>query len=394
MTFALNRRSLLALGAGVAGSLVLPGAVRAVTTTAAGQVPLPAPTGPYRIGTTALRLVDRSRRDPWVPSVPYRELMISLWYPTTADGHEPARYMGRRAAAHFDEVLAPIIPGYPAGLMNWAGTPTHAGLAAPIAARRGGWPVVLHGPGGGNPRTLGTVLVEELASHGYVVVSMDHTYEASEVEFPDGRLAVDRRPEGTTRGACTEVRVADARFVLDTIAARFGAALDLRRTGMFGFSAGGFAAAQTMLADRRIRAGVNLDGRLLADDEPPVHGEVVRRGLDRPFLQIATSGPDTGADGSWDAFRANQRGWYRQLRLRDSRHLSLCDYQLSIPAIATALGAPAEAVAEVVGTIDPARSIAAQRACVVAMFDRHLRGRPAPLLDAPQTSFPEIAVVD
>jgi hypothetical protein len=38
---------------------------------------LPVPSGPYAVGTVTARLVDRSRHDPWTPSQPYRELMVS-----------------------------------------------------------------------------------------------------------------------------------------------------------------------------------------------------------------------------------------------------------------------------------------------------------------------------
>src|SRR3954469_24231135 len=56
----------------------------APTATGAAQAlrpTLPRPTGHDRIGVVPLHLVDRSRSDPWVPSHPVRELMVSLWYP-------------------------------------------------------------------------------------------------------------------------------------------------------------------------------------------------------------------------------------------------------------------------------------------------------------------------
>src|SRR6266700_4095769 len=48
------------------------------------QLTLPAPTGPLRLGTTPLHLIDTSRPDPWVPTIPFRELMIQIWYPAHA----------------------------------------------------------------------------------------------------------------------------------------------------------------------------------------------------------------------------------------------------------------------------------------------------------------------
>ena len=52
--------------------------------------------------------------------------------------------------------------------------------------RAGGWPVVLFSTGYGIERQLYTGLVEDLASHGYVVVAIDHPHDANIVSFPDG----------------------------------------------------------------------------------------------------------------------------------------------------------------------------------------------------------------
>jgi predicted dienelactone hydrolase len=404
-----TRRGLLGGGLAVAAAGLLPATAAAAAPSTRVRIPLPAPTGRHRIGTTALHLIDHSRPDPWVPSAPYRELMISIWYPARPSLHPLAAYMAPGAAAHYDQVLAGPIEKYRLGVVDWAGTPTHARLHAPAVDGDGGRPVVLYGPGGGNPRTLGTALVEELAGHGYVVVAIDHTYEASEVEFPDGRVALDRRPDDHTRGQCAAVRVADTRFVLDTLAALaaghspdaggrplppgLGGSLDLTRIGMVGYSAGGFAAAETMLVDHRIAAGVNLDGRLLDDDDPVVLGRVAELGLDRPFLQVATPGHTRDSDVSWAAFWTHQRGWRRELRLERSTHLSLCDLQVAIPALADVMGLTRDEITAAVGSVDPVRSVTAQRAYLTAFFDRHLRGRPGTLLDRPSPRFPEITFV-
>lgn len=72
------------------------------------QLTLPAATGPWRTGTASLHLIDRSRRDPWTSPASPRELMISLWYPTS-DTHgcrrapwlsPAATGMYRRQAGH------------------------------------------------------------------------------------------------------------------------------------------------------------------------------------------------------------------------------------------------------------------------------------------------------
>ena len=74
-----RRRVLSAALAIATGLTLLPQPASAATT---GTLSLPAPTGPYRVGATALDLKDTSRADPWVPTDPARELMVTLWYPT------------------------------------------------------------------------------------------------------------------------------------------------------------------------------------------------------------------------------------------------------------------------------------------------------------------------
>jgi hypothetical protein len=63
-------------------------------------------------------------------------------------------------------------------------------VGAPVDRRHDPYPVVLYSPGGSSDAALGTGLVEDLVSHGYVVVAMDDTNESPEVEFPGGRLVV------------------------------------------------------------------------------------------------------------------------------------------------------------------------------------------------------------
>ncbi|MBS2531685.1 hypothetical protein KGQ20_02755 [Catenulispora sp. NF23] len=64
------------------------------------RLTLPAPTGPHPVGKTVLHLVDPTRREPWVPTHPVRELMVSIWYPATqdADRFPAAPYMPRPPA--------------------------------------------------------------------------------------------------------------------------------------------------------------------------------------------------------------------------------------------------------------------------------------------------------
>jgi dienelactone hydrolase len=264
---------------------------------------LPGPTGPYPVGTTSLHLIDLSRPNPWTGYPPYRELMVSVWYPAQDTRRYPrAPQMLAGAAAHFGSAAgaAAQLYGVPAGTVDWAATLTSGHTNAP-AAGGGPFPVVLYSPGTGEDRTWGTTLVQDLASRGYVVVTVDPTYDASEVEFPGGRVVdgvlntqlQQAQKDGTLAALAkkiVDVRVADSRFVLNDLTALahgghpsraalpagLARRLDLGRIGMIGVSAGGFTAAQAMAEDPRIRAGIDLDG---ATDSPIIPGSTPAAGV-------------------------------------------------------------------------------------------------------------------
>lgn len=366
------------------------------------RLSLPAPTGPYAIGTATVRLVDRSRHDPWMTSQAYRELMVSVFYPARdATPYPVAPQMSPGAAKHFDASLAtPVHQGWgiPAGRADWAATLTHAHLNAP--PRPGRHPVVLYSPGLGDPRTLGTTLTEDLASRGYVVVMVDHTYDASEVEFPGGRVEPFALPlDGDLLATLKKVlsaRVADTRFVLDElVAGRLGVTPDPARIGMFGQSAGGFTALQAMHDDPRIRAAADLDGTVGFDqgDGGPGLSPLAEDGLRRPFLLMGGQASDHHTVRSWEALWSNSTGWRRDLHLRGAGHAGYTDLESLVPQLVKAAVLPAPAAQEDTGWIDPARAVAGERAYLAAFFDRFLRGRDDGLLDRPSQRYPEVTFV-
>ncbi|MGW2816255.1 alpha/beta hydrolase family protein [Streptomyces sp. NPDC001415] len=379
---------------------------------ALARMSLPAPTGAYPVGTTSLHLTDRGRPDPWVGSQPYRELMVSVRYPAqNVAGHPRAPQMLPGEAAGFDALNN--LTDIPKGRADWAATRSHAYTEAPVARHSPrGFPVVLYSPGVGDPRTLGTTLCDELASRGYVVVMIDHTYDASAVEFPGGRVEKTVLPEEFGKAdkagkaqvtallkKTLAVRVADTRFVLDQLGqlpGRLRGALDLDAVGMFGQSAGGFTAAQTMHDDPRIKAAANLDGVMgytQRDDDPANPSSVGTDGVDRPLLLMGKEGNNHHTVASWGAVWQHSKGWLRDLTLTGSEHASYTDMQSEIPQLARPLGLSAQTVAANIGTVEPKRSVASQEACTAAFFDRWLRGQDRHLLDGPSARLPEVRFV-
>lgn len=384
------------------------------------KINVPAPSGPNRIGTIELHLVDQARKDASAPGGK-RELMVSLWYParSRAEG-PPAKYMPPKTADVVSRQLAKAFFGLNDPIFDFAGSDTQARAGVPAQAGR--HPVVLFSPGYPQSRFHNTALVEELASRGYIVVTMDHTHEGP-VEFPDGRFVPGTdvlNPTAQQTEPVIAARVLDTKFVLDQVTllayglnpdaerrklpAGLRQAIDIRNVGMAGFSAGGHTAGLAMAIDRRIKAGVDLDGTLSYDMQNGPLSPVSQYGLDRPFLLFGSDGSQRTNPGnldsydlSWASFWSHQKGWKLNLQLPGSSHLGFSDYQFFFYDVFYGLtndeAGAIQVQANVSGITDRHRMLLAQRTYLAAFFDQWLRGVPQPLLEKDSASYPEVQIV-
>ncbi|MFH8614045.1 alpha/beta hydrolase [Streptomyces sp. NPDC017979] len=374
-----GRRAVISASAGLAGTVLLTGGAvprakalppdRPAPSAAPPVVPtLPKPLGPHTVGVVDLHLVDRSRRDPLRFAVPERELMVSVHYPArrVPDDAPAAPQMTPAAARSFAE-LAPVVhPELPGAGVDWAAVTTHAHPGAEPWGRRR--PVLLYSPGVREPRTLGTHLAQDLASRGWVVVSVDHPGDASEVDFPGAtqyrhttlvttELRGEPRQDPDLYRALISARVADVRFVLDCLQRLadgkdvdgvgpplpkgLPAVFDLRRVAAYGHCAGGTAVSQALYEDRRIRAAVNMEGYLDVPDGPGRPGRplpVARHGTDRPLDLLATDGyaGRTELERSWAPLLARSGDRVGRLRIAGSNHWIFSDYLTVAPQLVRA----------------------------------------------------------
>jgi len=327
-------------------------------------------------------LKDVSRPDPWAAGVNARELMVSLWYPAASDGPR-ARYM--TPAESRLQLTGRGITGVPPDALSTVRT--NAVSDATPAGRKGSLPLVVLSPGFTNPRNTLTGLAEDLASHDYVVAGIDHTYESLATAFPDGRVTTCLAREAPRRGQAfwekvVTGRAADVSFVLGELTGAHPAGpgaglIDPSRIAMAGHSAGGAAAIAAMLADSRIRAGIDMDGATAARIPPS--------GLSRPFLFLGKQANYTpGGEGpvtTWERDWQLLTGWKRWLLVTGAVHASFTDLALLADQTGIDLGAGLPGV----------RSLDITRAYVRAFFDQHLRSSPQALLDQPSPRYPEVA---
>ncbi|WEF35128.1 alpha/beta fold hydrolase [Pseudoduganella chitinolytica] len=336
---------------------------------------LPAPHGPYAVGTQVFRWVDATRPEPATRAPgDRRNLVVQAWYPA-------AHGAGGVHAAYIDGLgrLPDAVAGMPgAVLAHYDRIDTHGIQRAPVAADRRTWPVVLFSPGYGASRAFYTTLVSDLASRGFVVLAVDHPFEASVTQLADGRLATpverfaandpDRLDYMRQR---LEVRTADLRAVLDRLAHPDGLGslagrLDLARIAAVGHSFGGAASVAIASTDERVRAAVNLDGTL--------YGTLAERQLDRPFLLIESDRGETRhsalyLQGNRRLIAHLQSAGFRY-QIAQANHYSFTDVPLLLSPPARWL------LAKVMGGArGPAETVHAS----VDLLAAFLQGRPADL---------------
>jgi dienelactone hydrolase len=364
-----------------ATSVILVSGVRSTPPDPATRVPirslrLPVPTGPASVGTRSLMLVDHSRVDPFDPRHRHRRLMIQVWYPALPRGLRAA-YLAPGVARIF--AVEHRLPA-----ATFMQVRTNAYKDARPLEHPGGYPTVVFSPGYRVPHALYTTLLEDLASQGFVVIALDHTYETDAVQFPDGELvrrSLPADPGRQGRPASYRLllriigqRVADVQFLKRSLPAldqRVGQIIDRSRVGVFGHSLGGLTAAAALEANRTLSAGLDLDGSIF--------GPGARRSLARPFMIMTEHG-----DGTMLRFWPRLRGARLFVQIAGTRHLNFSDWNVLVPWLRTT-----HASIPVVGTIKSARALKIERAYLDAFFGRHLSNAPAPLLDSP-SPFPEV----
>ena len=281
----------------------LGGLLAAIAIIGGTLLPVPKPykiTGQYQVGTTTAYLADTSRQEIYGndPNAP-RELMVQVWYPA-----EPTRDSVRSQWMPSIKSAAPAIATY-IGLPSFAldhlkYVKANAFIDAPPVA--GEHPVLIFSHGWAGFKEQNIFQVEELASHGYIVVGINHTYGAILSVFPDGR-EIPRSPDALPSGVSqAEYDVAsnklvrqwagDIAFVLDTLESTDANAalglvagkMDLGEVGIFGHSTGGGATAEFCATDTRCKAALAMD--LWSE---PVSMSALEAGLNAPLMLMHSS---------------------------------------------------------------------------------------------------------
>lgn len=375
---------------------------------------LPKPSGPYAIGTLTYPLVDPSRPEYFTPNPKdHRQLLMQIWYPAEANsGSELAAYVP--GAAKVLPKLAPLLKYPPFLLTHFKYVRTHGVEAAPVAAALPAYPVIFYLEGLYGLRQFSTAQVEELVSHGFIVVGLDEPGAAGAVLLPDGRQIISqargvmdalidqsvvpvqqvpvlygqRFEEGIIPYFAEDVRVAlreleglnrqDPAGVLQ-------GKLELSQLGIFGVSLGGIVAAHACRVEPRLKACLVLDA--------PMTRDVVARGLEQPTMWLTRPAATMRLEG-WEeseitkhqrtmraAFaRLNAERYF--VELKGAFHLNFLDTPFWTRL--SSFGLP------ISGPIGRWRAHEIITAYSRAFFDKHLRGAAPALLASGKSPYPEV----
>ena len=352
---------------------------------------LPRPTGPYAVGVYTGLMRDASRGADAL-SAPNRdnarELAVQFWYPA-----KPKTGYGSGRYARLSE-LRPRY-SYKSQIRTDA-----LWQATPILSQQ--FPVILFGPMWGGSRVQNTALAEDLASHGYIVVAVDHPFNAALVATTGGVIESDRQEAlnvGTGSSAAgveaawakeLGIWVADDEFVLHQLSLMnepgalngfpWGTPrMDLTRIGAVGHSFGGSSSIALLGIDPRVKSAVNMDGWTFNAIDHRTTQPVLF--LYEGATQFRTPGP--GTDGDLDRFdnagvtASLARYGGTRAYVAGTLHTDFTDAPLVTPIHRL----------NATGPIGP-RAILITRALVLAFFDATLKVPPAePVLPR----FPEVS---
>ncbi|NNE42842.1 MAG: hypothetical protein HKN12_01415, partial [Gemmatimonadetes bacterium] len=224
-------------------ALLLAAAASGAAPPAVARPQLTPPSGNHTVGTRTFDWTDRSREEPATADPDdHRTLVIQVWYPGAAgdDGSgaaPPAPYMPRLDAYRqtTDEAL----------IESLRAVRTNSFLD--LAMAEGSFPVVLFSHGWGGSRSWYSLVLEHVASHGYVVVGTDHPY-MGEVAMPDGSVILPDDSCFANGREASDWYSSDLMFVIDRLAeARaagdsWAAGMNLEQIVTMGHSSGGSAA--------------------------------------------------------------------------------------------------------------------------------------------------------
>ncbi|RHW36161.1 alpha/beta hydrolase [Lysinibacillus yapensis] len=307
----------------------------------------PKVTGEYKVDTATYTYIDESRIEEFSDKGDNRFVNVEFWYPKNAEGK---------------------------------------------------FPLLVFSHGAYGVKASNTSTYNELASHGYIVASIDHPYHSFYTRSENGEMvmlntAYNKEIDNMNKGVYSKeelyeliqkwmkLRRDDMNFVIDTIIAKAKSGenslyqqIDFETIGVFGHSMGGAAGAWVGRERDDISAVVNIDApffsELIYDDNTKEY-VASNEAYTTPIFNIYS-------DDVWGQLESNSlyaankldNEQFKQaytVHFEGAKHLSLTDLPLVSPILANLLqGGKAE--------IDQTYCIETENELILEFFDEKLKG--------------------
>jgi predicted dienelactone hydrolase len=372
---------------------------------------LPKPTGKYKAGSQYLYLKTNQDEIITPKTADKRALMIKVWYPASLNNEKTEPYLNDGDRAGFAKKYR-----LPASVFNYLDyVKTHTFINPSIA--KGKFPVLIFSHGYYSNASGYYALIEEIVSHGYIVMNINHTYESTGALFPNGEIklystaydkehnnkemaemtwnAIQNYKKATNSNEqytaienlihnyiATEITLRwskDISLVVDELekwnkSTFLAKHIDTSKIGVFGHSQGGAAAGQALLDDKRIKAGINIDG--------VQWGAMLDTVLTKPFLLISSEWDSSNPNFNKLIYHKGNTSAFYKAKILHSRHSNFMDIPLMIklPFLNEA------------GTINPNKAFEITTAITLQFFDKYLSGKPSDLLQL-ASKYPELEVI-
>ena len=371
---------------------------------------LPRPTGKHLVGITYLSFIDDNRKELFDnKQESNREITVKVWYPSDNESNPEPYFLDAESEFAMKYLQFPEI---------FKNLRTNSSRDVPMSSKENKYPILIFSHGFGEHYSQNTILMEELASHGYILFSISHHYECKFSSFPDGRLIYldmnsqrfqkimqeQQNPKAMellqkmynasndeermqvlleTSNALPTILTEspkywaeDISFFMDQLESMNNEnkilkdKLNLDRIGVFGMSLGGIATSEICLNDNRIKAGINIDGGLygtLLNVKHQTHFMFLnsKRFLGYGKLFIGESTVDCYS-----------------LSVKDSDHYNFSDYSVY----------PVPSISFLLGTIDGEKTIEIMNVIVLGFFDKYLKENKDINLIEQAKKYPEIEI--
>lgn len=275
-------------------------------------IPVDNPIGDFGVGTVSYAMEDQNRPEIMTQNPDdHRQLKLQFWYPTDQHGFQRLSY--------YLELVPKVV---------------HSLLDAPVTGNQSRLPLVVMSHGLGGNGNHSEFISEALASNGYLVAGIDHTYYGGPVRFPDGKILssipnmlrfTGSKVTDDLLATYFEEWIKDCHWVMDEIqridqdpSSPFYQRIDTTRIAMVSHSFGGAMGMQCASERNDIVATVSMDGAL--------RGTVKDFGTQVPFMMIWPGNASNSVDNRFVEGAFANSLLYHWASIQNAQHGDFADH--------------------------------------------------------------------